>query len=103
MRHPIPGPLVCALAAALVLSTPCDARAATGTFTYFTRQGAEAHDITDPVDGRCYAVGEARGIVGNETDRNAYLFDTPDCQGAAAYFPVGFYRLESFHSVLFLH
>ncbi len=102
MRHTILALGAAALAAALALTAPSGARAATGTFSYFTRQGAVTHGITDPVDGRCYAVGHAQGVTGNETDRNAYLFDTPDCQGAAAYFPSGFYRVETFQSVLFL-
>lgn len=102
MRHRLRvlGPL--ALAATLTVLAPHDARAATGTFVYHAQHGGAPHDLTDPVDGRCYAVGDAQGVTGNETDRPACLYDTPDCRGAASYFPAGFYGHQTFHSVAFI-
>ncbi len=101
MRHPIRTLGAMALTGLLTLTAPPSAQAATGTFVYSTPQGAERHGLTNPVDGHCYPVGHAQGVTGNETDRNAYLYDTPDCRGAAAYFPAGFYGQQSFHSVVF--
>ncbi|MFI1970774.1 hypothetical protein BLA24_09325 [Streptomyces cinnamoneus] len=102
MRHPLAALGAVLLAGVLTLFAPLGARAATGTFSYFTDRGVTAHELANPVDGRCYPVGYAHGVTGNETDRDAYLYDTPDCRGAAAYFPKGFYRLETFQSVVFM-
>ncbi|GHF30695.1 hypothetical protein GCM10010218_09990 [Streptomyces mashuensis] len=86
----------------MALASPGGAHAAAGTFVYHTQAGAVPHELADPVDGRCYPVGDAHGVVGNETDRGAYLYDTPDCRGPAAYVPTGFYAVGRFHSVNFV-
>ncbi|MFI9201270.1 hypothetical protein [Streptomyces sp. NPDC053048] len=104
MRHPmhVLGSLALAGAALTVLLAPQGAQAATGTFVYHAQRDKARHDLTNPVDGRCYPVGDAHGVTGNETDRAAYLYDTPDCRGAASYFPSGFYGQQTFHSVAFI-
>ncbi|WP_414167003.1 hypothetical protein ACMATS_04860 [Streptoverticillium reticulum] len=102
MRRPIRALEALALAGLLTAVTPADARAAGGTFVYSTKQGTERHSLTDPVDGRCYPVGEAAGVTGNETDHDAYLYDTEGCRGAAVYFPSRWYGYETFHSVMFV-
>ncbi|MEV5242489.1 hypothetical protein AB0K89_25805 [Streptomyces cinnamoneus] len=104
MRHPLHVLGSPVLAALLALAAPPPAaRASTGTFVYHVRPGTERHALAEPIEGQCYAVGYAQGVTGNETDLNAYLYDTPDCHGAAAYFPAGFYGVQSFQSVAFLH
>ncbi|MEU1312777.1 hypothetical protein ABZ419_28335 [Streptomyces cinnamoneus] len=103
MRHPIRVPGSLALAVLLTLTAPPPAsRAATGAFVYHSAPGTVRHGLPDPVEGQCYAVGYAQGVTGNETDLNAYLYDTSDCRGAAAYFPAGFYGVQSFQSVVFM-
>lgn len=102
MRRPVRALEALALAGLLTAVGPAGARAADGTFVYYTGQGAERHALTDPVDGRCYPVGEATGVTGNETDHDAYLYDTAGCRGAAAYFPSRWYGYETFRSVMFV-
>ncbi|WP_405648078.1 hypothetical protein [Streptomyces uncialis] len=67
--------------AALVLTLPGAAHAAQGTFEYHKQPGSILEILNNPVDNRCYNIGDARGAADNGTNRYAELYSAPGCRG----------------------
>ncbi|MFJ7423489.1 hypothetical protein ACIQXD_33520 [Streptomyces uncialis] len=67
--------------AALGVTFPQSAHAATGNFVYHTQPGNVTRTLVDPMDGNCYPVGrQAQGQVANNTDRRAVLYADKNCR-----------------------
>ncbi|QXJ22880.1 hypothetical protein AGRA3207_003953 [Actinomadura graeca] len=82
MRHRAPLLLGSLTAmAALTLTSPAPAQAATGVFTYRTQPGNIPHALRNPVDSTCY-VAPGGSNASNDTNRDATLYASNTCTGA---------------------